>query len=64
MMNKRKSDAYNLGCLAFDLGLDLEDNDYDERDAQHDEWDDGWFSRRDEREQFEAEYDMADEGDK
>ena len=56
------SDAYNEGYRAFDLDAEPEQNPYDENDAQHDEWEDGWFSRKNEFEQFAAEYDMTDEG--
>lgn len=37
------SDAYQLGQEAFERGEDMELNPYDDMDAQHDDWDFGWF---------------------
>ncbi len=36
------SDAYILGQDAYLRGDDISLNPYDEKDAQHDEWDDGY----------------------
>jgi hypothetical protein len=36
------SDAYQLGEDAALRGDDVDMNPYDERDAQHDEWEDGY----------------------
>ena len=37
------SDAYDQGSQAYYRGDGPEMNPYDERDSQHDEWDDGWY---------------------
>ena len=58
------SDAFDTGGMGFDLGDDLSMNPYDEADAQHDEWEDGWIARRNDVECFQAEYDFTEEGDK
>jgi hypothetical protein len=36
------SDAYDMGYAAYERGDDIDMNPYDERDAQHDEWGDGY----------------------
>lgn len=41
------SDANMLGRDAYLRGDDLSMNPYDESDAQHDEWDDGYRQKRD-----------------
>lgn len=37
------SDAYSLGVEAYLIGDSIELNPYDDRDSQHDEWDDGYI---------------------
>jgi hypothetical protein len=59
-----RGSAYSVGRVAFDLGNEIEANPYDSRDAEHEEWESGWLSRRAEVEQFQAEYDFSSEGDK
>jgi ribosome modulation factor len=41
-MENFMSDAFSLGAQAYAIGDSMELNPYDERDAQHDEWDDGY----------------------
>ncbi len=36
------SDAWQLGYDAYLRGDDIDMNPYDEQDARHDEWDDGY----------------------